>query len=134
MFPALNDGDRLLVRRCHGNDPDIVLGDVVLVVRPDERTGWRGLTRGDARTQGWFVKRVAAEPEPSAGLFLVGDHPRSMDSRQHGPCPRELVAGVVLRKIGASTAPVPASVIAAGSVIAADSRQQPSNSASASPT
>lgn len=85
MFPALNDGDRLLVRRCHGNDPDIVLGDVVLVVRPDERTGWRGLTRGDARTQGWFVKRVAAEPEPSAGLFLVGDHPGSMDSASTGP-------------------------------------------------
>ena len=118
MYPALSDGDRLLVRRCDGTGPGVVPGAVLLVARPDGQRGW-SLTAEEARRRGsWILKRAhtvagASEPGLAAGsVYVVGDHPRSEDSKQHGFCPPHLVAGVVLRRVSAGTATVPASVLA----------------------
>lgn len=119
MQPALLAGDVLLVLRRRGRwrAPERT-GRIVVVQRPDRRTGWSGPAdpSGDG---GWYVKRVAAvagDPVPSwmgargtrgagsagvpdGALVLLGDHPASEDSKQWGFCPVDRVYGVVLLRL-----------------------------------
>ncbi|MEU9024626.1 S24/S26 family peptidase [Actinomadura sp. NPDC048394] len=110
MTPALDPGDVVLVLRHRRRARP---GRIVVVQRPDRRTGWDGPSDPSA---GWYVKRVAAragDPMPSwvpgdgpgrvspGMLVLRGDHPRSEDSKQWGPCPADRMYGVVLMRLRA---------------------------------
>ncbi|GAA0341545.1 S26 family signal peptidase [Actinoallomurus spadix] len=110
MTPTLHHGDVLLVLR-HRRRPRP--GQIVVVQRPDRRTGWSGPVDLSGAA-GWYVKRVVAvagDPVPPwvAGdrpgrvppgmLVLRGDHPRSEDSRQWGLCPADRLYGVMLLRL-----------------------------------
>lgn len=110
MTPTLHHGDVLLVLRHRRRARP---GRIVVVQRPDRRTGWRG-PADPSGGGGWYVKRVlavAGDPVPSwvAGdltgdvprgmLALRGDHPRSEDSKQWGLCPSDRMYGVVLVRL-----------------------------------
>ncbi|GAA3716538.1 S26 family signal peptidase [Nonomuraea antimicrobica] len=107
MTPTLHHGDVLLVLRHRRRARP---GRLVVVQRPDPRTGWTG----PVTSSGWYVKRVVAvagDPMPPwvAGdqpgrvppgmLVLRGDHPRSEDSKQWGLCPADRMYGVVLLRL-----------------------------------
>lgn len=107
MTPTLHPGDVLLVLRHRRRARP---GRIVVVLRPDRRTGWQGSAEG----AGWYVKRViaaagdpvppwvAGEPPgrvPPGMLVLRGDHPRSEDSKQWGLCPADRMYGVVLVRL-----------------------------------
>ncbi|MET7460222.1 S26 family signal peptidase [Nonomuraea sp. NPDC005501] len=107
MTPTLLHGDVLLVLRHRRR---VRAGQIVVVRRPDPRTGWDG----PVAPTGWYVKRVVAaagDPVPPwvAGdppgsvppgmLVLRGDHPRSEDSKQWGLCPADRMYGVVLLRL-----------------------------------
>ncbi|WP_051450811.1 S26 family signal peptidase [Actinospica robiniae] len=136
MYPTYADGDRLLARRAkQGTNQQPAspsVGAIVVVPRPDERNGWcQPLPAELAAGAGLFVKRVAASagdevpaafreavgaagPEfrvPPGMLLLVGDHPGSRDSKQHGYCPVDQVVARVVRRISVSGHVVPPSVL-----------------------
>jgi hypothetical protein len=112
MLPALEPGERVLVylsrRRARR-------GRIVLVQQPAPGRGWEGLPPPPRRDLGrtrWYVKRVAAHPGdpipeqmavdgavPAGHVVLLGDHPHSIDSRQHGLCPVDQIIGVVIRRL-----------------------------------
>ncbi|MER5640912.1 S26 family signal peptidase [Kitasatospora sp. NPDC002227] len=121
MEPALQHGDRLLVRRC--KPARVRAGRIVVVERPDRRTGWSGARHGDGRVRAgsrdWYVKRAVAvggqrvptalaelcrlpadAQVPGDSLLLLGDNPRSEDSKQWGYCPGDRLLGVVVRRLG----------------------------------
>ena len=102
MEPELRDGDEVLAKRTR----TIEAGRVVVVVAPDPLLGW---AEPPKRPRGpWWVKRVAAgpgepmpgsdEPVPAGHYFLLSDNSDGEDSRRHGPCPAESIAGVMIRK------------------------------------
>ncbi|GAB3644589.1 S26 family signal peptidase [Glycomyces tarimensis] len=101
MEPALREGDEVLARRTRR----IEVGQVVVVAAPDPVLGW---SEQRPKRGPWWVKRVAAGPGdpmpgtedevPAAHYFLLSDNPAGEDSRRHGPCPAEAVAGVMIRK------------------------------------
>ncbi|ADB34985.1 putative phage repressor [Kribbella flavida DSM 17836] len=113
MAPTYRSGERVLVRRS-GRDR-LLAGDVVVVERPGRGYTWdeQPLTRSvDDRR--WFLKRVAAiagDPVPDAvratvpghgvvpagSVVVIGDNPRSFDSRRIGFFPADRVLGVVVR-------------------------------------
>ncbi|MFI6520604.1 S24/S26 family peptidase [Spirillospora sp. NPDC050679] len=110
MAPTLRHGDVLLVLRHRRRARP---GRVVVVQRPDRRTGWDG-PADSSGAAGWYVKRVVAaagdpvppwvagEPRgrvPQGMLVLRGDHPRSEDSKQWGLCPADRMYGVVLLRL-----------------------------------
>ncbi|WP_431932070.1 S26 family signal peptidase [Nonomuraea jabiensis] len=110
MTPTLLHGDVLLVLRHRRRARP---GRIVVVQRPDPRTGWNG-PAAPSGAAGWYVKRVVAaagDPVPPwvAGdrpgrvppgmLVLRGDHPRSEDSKQWGLCPADRMYGVVLLRL-----------------------------------
>ncbi|GAA1328872.1 S26 family signal peptidase [Actinocatenispora thailandica] len=120
MAPALDPGDRVLVRR---RRPEAVrVGQIVVVEGPPnpDVPDWSGLPAFDGRLDGrhWFIKRVAALPgdpvpatvraavaEPAAPvppgcLVLLGDNDRSVDSRSLGYFPAERLLGTVVRELG----------------------------------
>ena len=117
MRPALNSGDRVLVRRCTVSS--LQTGQVIVLERPNRRDGawhWR-LPEGRVTARKWMIKRVAAlpgEPVPTPlhdmtteehvpdGLIAVlGDNTaESIDSRELGFIPAERVLGVALRGMG----------------------------------
>ncbi len=75
MLPALEPGDRLLVRRARALHP----GDIVVVREPDELALLA-------------IKRVATVDE--RGVTVLGDNPEpSRDSRSYGPVPPSSVLG-----------------------------------------
>jgi signal peptidase I len=106
MEPEFRDGDEVLAKRTRG----VEVGQVVVVAAPDPALGWAEVSKARLGGPGgaWWVKRVAAgpgepmpgssEPVPAGHYFLLGDNPAGEDSRRHGPCPAEAVAGVVIRK------------------------------------
>ncbi|HEU5127572.1 MAG TPA: S24/S26 family peptidase [Glycomyces sp.] len=106
MEPALHDGDEVLAKRTRR----IETGQVVVAAAPDPALGWAEPRKARLGRPGgaWWVKRVAAgpgEPAPGSGgavpaghYFLLSDNPAGEDSRRHGPCPAEAVAGVMIRK------------------------------------
>ncbi|MGW4891992.1 S26 family signal peptidase [Kitasatospora sp. NPDC004240] len=97
MEPTLSDGDRVLVRRTRV----FRRGDVVVIPYPD----------GARRTQDtpWLVKRVrgvAGDPAadgcpavPSGHLAVLGDNPRSLDSRSFGTVPSGTALGIAVRRM-----------------------------------
>ncbi len=114
MEPDLADGDRLLCRRCGLRQ--LRRGQLVIFREPDlgerRRPAW--LT-GAARDK-WIVKRVAAlpgDPVPNAvreavggtdtvpprAVVVLGDGPRSSDSRQWGFIPARNVLGAGCRRL-----------------------------------
>lgn len=109
MEPTLHAGDEVLAKRARKAET----GQIVVVTAPDPLLGWAeapGPRRFGGRPKGpYWVKRVAAEPgEPMPGsgdpvppghYFLLGDNSAATDdSRRHGPCPPEALAGVMIRK------------------------------------
>ena len=116
MSPTFETGDRVLVRR---GTRGLRKGRVVVVVRPDIETGWGRNPLGDRDVDAnrWYIKRAVALsgdrwPEnlekdgvvPAGHVLVIGDHFRSVDSKQHGPCPTHQVLGVVVRRLARSTA------------------------------
>jgi signal peptidase I len=124
MTPALLDRDRLLARKC--NAAAIRAGHLVIIERPDPNTGWR--KRGSALPEdgwgfSWYVKRAVAiggdpipaefaaravvdpgDRVPPGTLLVMGDNPRSDDSKQWGPCPAELLVARVICKLPSPSA------------------------------
>ncbi|MEU6236134.1 S26 family signal peptidase [Kitasatospora sp. NPDC047058] len=97
MEPTLRDGDRVLVRRTRA----FRRGDVVVFPVP-----------GGPRVPqdpSWLVKRVSAvagDPAadgcpavPSGHLAVLGDNPRSLDSRAFGTVPSRTALGVAVRRM-----------------------------------
>ncbi|NUW46445.1 S26 family signal peptidase [Nonomuraea rhodomycinica] len=110
MTPALLHGDVLLVLRHRRRAR---AGRIVVVQRPDPRTGWDG-PADLSGAAGWYVKRVVAaagDPVPSwvpgdrpdrvppGMLVLRGENPYSEDSKQWGLCPADRMYGVVLLRL-----------------------------------
>lgn len=121
MWPAYDDGDRILVRR----DLAPALGRVVVVERPTVGARWStepvpaAARAAVISGREWLIKRVAATPGdpvprervpslaqvpddrvPPGQLVLLGDNARaSFDSRLVGYFPAERVLGAVLRTL-----------------------------------
>ena len=118
MLPSLADGDRvLMVRR---RPAGVRAGEIVVVRRPEPGTGWPDALRPPRSLSAvqWYVKRVVALPGdpvppglaeacaqdlgptvPPACLLVLGDNPRSDDSKQWGYFPTGAVLGVVVRRM-----------------------------------
>jgi len=98
MEPTLRDGDRVLVRRT----TVFHRGDVVVIPVPDGPSAPE-----DAPP--WLVKRVsgvAGDPAadgcpavPPGHLAVLGDNPRSLDSRTFGTVPSHTALGVAIRRM-----------------------------------
>lgn len=117
MSPTYGPGDRVLVRRCRLDH--VRRGQVVVVQRPDERTGWSDPASWDGRLdgRGWYIKRAVAVPGdpvpdavlaavgsagatvPPGKLVVLGDNPRSDDSKRWGYVPADRLLGVVMRRM-----------------------------------
>jgi nickel-type superoxide dismutase maturation protease len=81
MQPVLLPGDRLLVDPRAYRDRLPQVGDIVVLVDPEEATRW-------------LIKRVAAVDGPAGRIEVVGDAAGlSRDSRQFGPVPLGSVVG-----------------------------------------
>jgi signal peptidase I len=121
MSPTMEDGDRVLVRRCAGGD--LQPGQIVVASPPGRGLAsppGRGLAsppgRGLASPPGggcsrWNIKRAVALPGdpvpadvrpvvrgevvPPGALVVRGDHPLSLDSRQLGFYSLDAVMGIV---------------------------------------
>lgn len=110
MEPTFRPGDRVLARRVGLAAARV--GDVVIVGARDSPGG------------SWIIKRLAAIPGdpvprarfaalaqvpestvPAGKLVILGDSPRSADSRQHGYYDGDQLAGVVVRKLRDSPGP-----------------------------
>ncbi|GAA3614171.1 S26 family signal peptidase [Nonomuraea rosea] len=115
MTPALQPGERLLVRRC--GITALQVGDIVVLEPPRVPVSRevRILAPLPRRTR-WQVKRVAALPGdpipapaqeaagtlrtvPDGTLIVLGDNTVSNDSRLTGPYPADRILGIALRKL-----------------------------------
>ena len=104
MEPTFRSGDRVLARRARLGA--VRVGDVIII----------GAQESPGST--WLIKRAAAIPGdpvprdrfaalaqvdgtavPEGKLVILGDNPRSADSRLHGYYDGNLLAGVVVRKL-----------------------------------
>jgi signal peptidase I len=117
MRPTYESGDRVLVRRRRLDQ--VRRGQVVVVQRPDEHAGWAAHAPADGRLdgRGWYIKRAVAVPGdpvppsvvdavggteatvPRGMLVVLGDAPRSDDSRRWGYVPGDRLLGVVSRRL-----------------------------------
>lgn len=107
MTPNIRPGDRLLLRRCRGDE--LQVGTVVVVRRQVQKvfTG---------QTAEWAVKRVAALPGdavpesvlgavrglsvvPCGMLVLLADNPAGSDSRRWGFAADDQVLGAAVAKL-----------------------------------
>jgi signal peptidase I len=113
MEPTLRDGDRVLVRRQAPNG--LQVGAIVVFLEPGGHHR-PGSPASGLASQPWAIKRIAAMPghvvpgsvRPAVGgtdvvpadmLVVLGDGPRSGDSRQWGFIPADRTLGHVVRKL-----------------------------------
>lgn len=113
MTPTLHPGDRVLIRRGRAR---LKRDDIVVIREPRSATkGWagQGPAGRDLSGNGWYIKRCVALPGdpmdprvkgfgdtvPEGHILVIGDHPHSGDSKQHGPCPIDQVLGIVVRQM-----------------------------------
>jgi hypothetical protein len=111
MYPALRDGATVWASP-HAR---VRLGFCAVVPAPTP-SGWVEPDDGRVKPsgRGFYIKRILAigpttlpdtEVEemtmvPEGTLFLRGDNPNSLDSRQLGPCPLRCVVAVTVRRYG----------------------------------
>jgi signal peptidase I len=112
MVPAIQPGERLLILRLRLR---VRVGSIVALRPPFGSRASAGVASGY-----WLIKRVVAlsgEPMPAVvlhqylgqpqmtvpegSIVVLGDDPASQDSKQWGPIPRALVAGIMVRRLGA---------------------------------
>jgi nickel-type superoxide dismutase maturation protease len=85
MLPTFRPGDRLLVDPRAYRDRAPRVGEVVVLVDPEDAARW-------------LVKRVAGVDGPAGTLDVRGDAPEnSRDSRRFGPVPTRSLVGRVYR-------------------------------------
>lgn len=112
MTPALTPGDRVLIRRGRRG---LKRDQIVVIREPRGTQGWAQSPPAgrDLRASGWYIKRAVAMPGdpmdervkghgdvvPEGHILVIGDHPHSGDSKQHGPCPVDQILGVVVRRM-----------------------------------
>jgi nickel-type superoxide dismutase maturation protease len=85
MMPTLRPGDRLLVDRRAYRDRPPRVGEIVVLVDPEER-------------RRWLVKRVAKVDPSGASVEVLGDAAdTARDSRRFGAVPFGSVVGRVVR-------------------------------------
>jgi signal peptidase I len=99
MVPALEPGDRVLVRR-HRRAP-VHIGDILVFHDPDGQQAIKRVAAlvGDVVPDS--VRPVTGDTEvvPPGMLVLLGDGVRSGDSRQWGFIPANHAVGPVIRKL-----------------------------------
>jgi signal peptidase I len=119
MLPTLKPGDRVLMHKA-GSRMRLAAGDIVALKLPelDPEPEWAELTRGP----GLYIKRIVAtegEPVPwplvdacdgaslvPAGTLLVlGDGPKSLDSKAFGPIRSCAVIGRAVRRLPTLSSP-----------------------------
>ena len=108
MQPALEPGDRVLIRRHRLGR--IRAGQLVVARKPWPGQRWTDPQPGPASYATWLIKRVA-DAGPAGDLLLLGDNAaQSWDSRQWGRCPPDKIHGVVLTvfRTGSRDRPAPA--------------------------
>lgn len=110
MEPTFRAGDRVLARRARLGA--VRVGDVVIIgVRESPGSTWlikrAAAIPGDPVPRERFaaLAQVGGSAVPEGKLVVVGDSPRSADSRQHGYYDGDLLAGVVVRKMGGPSPP-----------------------------
>lgn len=81
LEPRLRDGDFVVASGLPYVRRGPAAGDLVVLRHP---------------VHGTLVKRVERTLEGGEELFVVGDDPRSVDSRRFGPVPRSWVLGKVI--------------------------------------
>lgn len=113
MEPALRSGDRVLVRR---RAPDALRVGAIVVFREPGGHQRPGSPSSGIANQPWAIKRIAAMPGhvvpgsvrsavggtdvvPAGMLVVLGDGPRSGDSRQWGFISADQALGHVVRKL-----------------------------------
>ena len=112
MVPSIQPGERLLILRRRRR---VRVGSIVALRSPFGSRASAGAASGY-----WLIKRVVAisgeplpavvlheylgQPQmtvPEGAIVVLGDHPASQDSKQWGPIPRELVVGIMVRRLRA---------------------------------
>jgi signal peptidase I len=84
LSPFYIHGDYVITTTWYGLFGHIHPGDTVVFVDPD---------------YGMMIKKVTTVKKESQKLFVLGNQPRSVDSRQLGPIPFESVIGKVIWQI-----------------------------------
>jgi type IV secretory pathway protease TraF len=107
MLPTLRHQERVLaLRRPYGRP--VRTGDLVVYRLPATAFGDSAAGVLDTALP-LVVKRAVAladDPAPTGGMvppghvFVVGDHPESVDSRHYGPVPLSRVTGRVIARLG----------------------------------
>jgi signal peptidase I len=117
MSPVYVDGDRVLISRRIA--APVARNQVVVLEPPHPSSGRSGPPQsGQLSRRNWYIKRVVAvagDPVPAVvrvrqgladdaivgpgEIVVLGEHPRSEDSKQWGCLPADRVLGVVLRKL-----------------------------------
>ena len=97
MSPIMEDGDRVLVRRCAG--ADLRSGQIVVASPPGRsRSGWnvkRAVALPGDPVPADMRPAVHGEVVPPGALVMRGDNPLSLDSRQLGFYSLDEVMGIV---------------------------------------
>jgi signal peptidase I len=104
MAPALRPGDRLLVdRRAYRTRPPRV-GEIVVVLDPEEPARWlvkrvAAVGPSPPPSRGSPADRGADPPVPDGSVFLLSDAPGpTRDSRRFGPVPIDRLVGRAYRR------------------------------------
>lgn len=112
MTPTLAPGDRVLIRRGRRG---LKRDQIVVIREPEGLNGWASSPPAgrNLRASGWYIKRAVAlagdpmdervvghgDVVPEGHMLVIGDHPHSGDSKQHGPCPTHQILGIVVRRM-----------------------------------
>ena len=118
MLPTLRPGDRLLIDRGAYRHGPPILGDIVVLVDPEQPKRWlvkRVAGVGPGRYWKTASGLTSTGPEPASGesvaapgareaidlaegsVYVTGDSPGSRDSRTFGPVPKTVLVGRAYR-------------------------------------